>query len=82
MRAENRKKEERRKQELTMGARVLTTILDTVTAPMIKADLEFVTRDYLDRLPQEYRTTVVRGIYTCQQRARIKKPIENRRTPM
>ena len=56
MRAENRKQEEQRKQELAIRCRVLQAILDRVTAPLAKADFELIAREYVNRLPHEYRT--------------------------
>jgi ParB family transcriptional regulator, chromosome partitioning protein len=55
-RNEHRKQEEQRKQELTTRVRVLSAILDKVAAPLTKADLELVAREFANRLPQEYRT--------------------------
>ena len=34
----------------------MTAVLQKVTAPLSKADLELVARDFVNRLPQEYRT--------------------------
>lgn len=56
MRAEQRKREEHRKQEMATRIRVLATVLDKVAAPLPKADLDLITREYVNRLPQEYRT--------------------------
>ena len=56
MRAETRKPEEKRKQEIATRSRVLAAILETVTAPLINADLDLICREFLNRLPHEHRT--------------------------
>jgi ParB family chromosome partitioning protein len=56
MRVESRKQDQHRKQELATRNRVLAAILDKVTAPLSKADLDLVIREYVNRLPQEHRT--------------------------
>ena len=48
MRNENRKQETR--------VRVLSAVLERVSAPLSKADLDLVAREFANRLPQEYRT--------------------------
>jgi hypothetical protein len=55
MRTEQRKQEERRKQELATRKRVLSAIVDKVSAPLTKPDLELVVREFINRLPQEHR---------------------------
>jgi len=55
IRAQNRKQEEQRKQEMATRGRVLGAILEKVTVPLSKADLELVAREFINRLPQEYR---------------------------
>ena len=56
MRAEQHKQDERRKEEMAARRRVLATILEKVAAPLGKTDLELVTREFANRLPQECRT--------------------------
>lgn len=56
MRTEQRKQEERRKQDLETRRRVLNAILDKVSLPLSKADLELIAREFLNRLSNEYRT--------------------------
>jgi ParB family chromosome partitioning protein len=56
MRAESRKQEQHRRQELATRNRVLDAILEKVTSPLSKADLELVIREYVNRLPQDHRT--------------------------
>ena len=56
MRAESRKQEEKRRQEIATGSRVLAAILEKVTAPLAKADLDRICREFLNRLPHEHRT--------------------------
>jgi hypothetical protein len=56
MRAESRKQEEKRRQEIATGSRVLAAILEKVTAPLAKADLVLICREFLNRLPHEHRT--------------------------
>ncbi len=56
MRAENRKQDEQRKQELAIRCRVLSAILGRVTTPLAKADLDLVAREFVNRLPHECRT--------------------------
>jgi ParB family transcriptional regulator, chromosome partitioning protein len=55
-RADNRKREEHRKHEMTTRSRVLAAILDKVTAPLTKVDLELVAREFINHLPQQYKT--------------------------
>lgn len=56
MRKEHRKEEEQRKQELATRIRVLKAVLDKITVPLTKSDLEMVAREFANRLPHEYRT--------------------------
>jgi len=56
MRAETRKQEEKRRQEIATGSRVLAAILEKVTAPLINIDLDLICREFLNRLPHEHRT--------------------------
>jgi len=55
-RAAHRREEERRKEELVTRRRVLAAILAKVTAPLAKADLELIGREFINHLPQQYRT--------------------------
>jgi ParB family chromosome partitioning protein len=55
LRSENRKQEEKRKQELATRVRVLKSILEKVDSPLTKPDLELLTREFANRIPQEYR---------------------------
>ncbi len=55
VRAQNREQEEQRKQEMVTRRRVLAAILDKISAPLSKADLELIAREFIGRLPQEYR---------------------------
>ena len=58
MRTENRKQDERRKQGIVTRTRILDAILEKIATPLAKADLELVAREYLNRVPQEYRTVL------------------------
>jgi ParB family chromosome partitioning protein len=58
MRAEQRKQDERREQEMATRSRVLSAILAKVSAPLSKADLEMVAREFINRLPNEYRAVL------------------------
>lgn len=59
IRAEQRKQDEKRKQEMTARHRVLSAILQKVSAPLKKADLEMIALEMLGHLPQEYRISLV-----------------------
>jgi ParB family chromosome partitioning protein len=56
MRAEQGKQDERRKEELGVRKRMLAAILERISAPLVKADLELIAREFANRLPQEHRT--------------------------
>jgi hypothetical protein len=56
MRSEQCKQEERRKEDLATRRRILTAILGRVPAPLTSADLDPDSREFVNRLPQEYRT--------------------------
>ena len=58
MRAENRKQEEQRKLQLATRTRILEAILEKVTAALAVADLELIAREFLGRIPHEYRTVL------------------------
>jgi ParB family chromosome partitioning protein len=58
MRTENRKREECRKQGIVTRTRILDAILEKISTPLAKADLELIAREFLNRVPQEYRTVL------------------------
>ena len=60
LRAERRKLEERHKEDLATRSRILTAILGRVSAPLTSADLDLITCQFGNRLPQEYRTILGR----------------------
>lgn len=76
MRAENRKQEERRKQDMMTRNRVLSAILDKVAAPITKADLEFVVREYASSLSQEHRNILAQRHLHTPAKGKDQKSIE------
>ena len=74
LRAEQRKQENRRKEELATRSRVLAAILQKVAAPLTKADLELVARDFVNRLPQEYRTLLSQRHSPVSAKSKPPKP--------
>jgi ParB family transcriptional regulator, chromosome partitioning protein len=72
MRTEQRKQEERRKQQLATRSRVLAAILEKVSAPLTKADLELVAREFANRLPQDFRAILIERHSTAS--ANTKQP--------
>lgn len=55
VRAEQRKQEERRKENLAICNRLLSAILEKATAPLGKSDIAMVADEFIRRLPQEDR---------------------------
>ena len=73
-RAEQRKQEARRKEELTTRSRIFAAILQKVTAPLTKADLELVAREFVNRLPQECRTLLSQRHFPAAANGKSPKP--------
>lgn len=73
-RADSRKQEERRKQEMTTRSRVLNAVLQKVTNPLSKADLDVVAREYINRLPQEYKTILAQRHSPAPTNGKQQKP--------
>lgn len=73
-RAENRKQEEQRKQEMATRSRVLAAILGKVTAPLAKADLDLVAREFIQHLPQQYKTILTERHTIPQAKGKQTKP--------
>jgi ParB family chromosome partitioning protein len=67
-RTEHRKQNERRNLELVTRRRVLAAILEKVSAPLSKADLELVAREFFGNLPQEYRTLLIKRHTTAEDK--------------
>jgi ParB family chromosome partitioning protein len=77
MRTENRKQDERRKQGIATRTRILDAVLEKVTTPLAKADLELIAREYLNRVPQEYRTVLAQRHSPLPAKGKSpKKPVE------
>ena len=73
-RAEGRKQEEHRKQEMTTRSRVLNAILQKVTTPLTKADLDLLSREFINRLPQEYKTILTQRHIAAPPSGKQQKP--------
>lgn len=73
MRTEQPKQVERRKEDLETRGRVLTAVLEKIAAPLSKSDLELVPREFLNHLPNEYRTLL------SERRARRRESERRRR---
>jgi ParB family chromosome partitioning protein len=74
IRAEQHKQDERRKQEMATRSRVLSAILAKVSAPLNKADLELVAREFVNRLPNEYRAVLNQRHLPAATNAKPTKP--------
>jgi ParB family chromosome partitioning protein len=75
MRADQRKQDERRKQEMATRSRVLSAILAKVLAPLGKVDLELVAREFLNRLPNEYRAVLNQRHAPAATKGKPPKPV-------
>jgi hypothetical protein len=76
-RTENRKREERRKQGIVTRARILDAILEKIATPLAKADLELIVREFLNRVPQEYRTVLAQRHSAAPAKGKTpKQPVE------
>ena len=77
MRTENRKQEERRKQGIVTRTRILDAILEKIATPLGRADLELIGREFLNRVPQEYRTVLAQRHSPAAAKGKSsKQPIE------
>jgi ParB family transcriptional regulator, chromosome partitioning protein len=77
MRTENRKQEERRKQGIVTRTRILDAILEKIATPLARADLELIAREYLNRVPQEYRTVLAQRHSSASAKGKPQKqPVE------
>jgi hypothetical protein len=75
MRADQRKQDELRKQEMATRSRVLSAILAKVSAPLGKVDLELVAREFLNRLPNEYRAVLNQRHAPAATKGKPPKPV-------